>query len=331
MSTIGLPVLFLGTLLACVVLLRRLHRAAVNAPESDPRYSFHGGRVTSPRAILFPYEVAYLAGGAPRVAETALAALVDEGWIESTPSGRLHLGGRGDLVTSPDPVGIPVLSVVASGPPAASREIRRRATRLPAVRDVSRILYARRLLVARTTERCLRRLRRGVTGGLAALAIVLLVVAAMRSAELLSLPVVMAMGCLALALATPVLAWRGPLFRTVLGEAELTSLEGSVNEKARWVAEHVWTEDRVRSEQPWSDLDRIVDALQRPEASRPVQLGWLWGREDALMGIAVRGPRGIPDRGLQRGLNGRRRPHSKNGASTGLSTAVHKMMGSGDA
>jgi uncharacterized protein (TIGR04222 family) len=330
-STIGLPMLFLGTLLASVVLLRRLHRIAVEAPESDRRYSFRGGRVTSPRAILFPYEAAYLAGGPRRVAETALAALVDEGWIESTPSGRLHLGGRGDLVTSPDPVGIPVLSVVASVPPTASREIRRRATRLQEVRDVSRILYARRLLVARPIERRLRWLRWAVTAALGLLGVVLVVVAVVRTGELFSAPVVVAVGCLALGLAAPTLAWRRPLFRTALGEAELASLQGSVNEKARWVADHVWSGEPQRSHEPWSDLDRIVDALQRPASSRPVQLSWLWGREDALMAIAVRGPRGIPDRGLQRGLDRRGRPGSRNGASTGLSTAVHKIVGSDDA
>src|SRR5215472_5533672 len=173
-STYGLHVLFLVTLLAGVVLLRQLHRTAVEAPERDPRYSFHGGRVASPRAILFPYEAAYLAGGPPRVAETALAALVEEGWIESSPSGRLHLGGRSDLVTTPDPVGIPVLGVVASGPPTASREIRRRATHLREVRDVSRILYARRLLVSRPTERRLQRFRWGVTAVLTVAAAALL-------------------------------------------------------------------------------------------------------------------------------------------------------------
>jgi uncharacterized protein (TIGR04222 family) len=329
-STYGLHVLYLAILLAVVVLLRRLHRTAVEAPESDPRYSFHGGRVTSPRAILFPYEAAYLAGGPPRVAETALAALVDEGWIESTPSGRLHLGGRGDLVTSPDPVGIPVLSVVASGPPTGSREVRRRATGLREVRDVSRILYARRLLVARPTERRLRRLRWAATAVMALLGAALLAFVALQSADLLSPPVVVAAGCVVLALVAPALSWREPLFRTVLGEAELASLHGSVNDKARWVAERVWSDEAGPADEPWADVDRIVDALQRPAAARPVQLGWLWGREDALMAIALRGPRGIPDRGLRRGLNGRRRPQSKNGASTGLSTPVHKMVDSDD-
>jgi uncharacterized protein (TIGR04222 family) len=323
-------VLFLVTLLAGAVLLRRLHRTAVEAPEKDPRYSFHGGRVTSPRAILFPYEAAYLAGGAPRVAETALAALVDEGWIESSPSGRLHLGGRGDLVTSPDPVGIPVLSVVASGPPTASREIRRRATHLREVRDVSRILYARRLLVARPTERRLQRLRWGVTAVLAVAATGLLAFAVARTSDPLAPPVVIAAACFVLALVVPSLAWQGPLFRTALGEAELAALHGSVNDKARWVAERVWSDEPGPGHEPWADVDRIADALQRPAASRPVQLGWLWGREDALMAVALRGPRGIPDRGLRRGLNGRGGAASKNGSSTGLSTPVHKMVGSDD-
>jgi uncharacterized protein (TIGR04222 family) len=329
-STYGLHMLYLAILFAGVAVLRRLHRAAIEAPESDPRYSFHGGRVTSPRAILFPYEAAYLAGGPPRVAETALAALVDEGWIESTPSGRLHLGGRGDLVTSPDPVGIPVLSVVASGPPTASREIRRRATGLREVRDVSRILYARRLLVARPTERRLRRLRWIATVVLALLAAALLAVVALQSGDLLGVPVALAAGCVVLALVAPSLAWRRPLFRTSLGEAELASLRGSVNDKARWVAERVWSDQPGRVDEPWEDVDRIVDALQRPAAARPVQLGWLWGREDGLMAIALRGPRGIPDRGLRRGLNGRGRPPSKNGASTGLSTPVHNMVDTDD-
>jgi uncharacterized protein (TIGR04222 family) len=329
-STYGLHVLFLLTLLAGMVLLRQLHRTAVEAPEKDPRYSFHGGRVTSPRAILFPYEAAYLAGGPPRVAETALAALVDEGWIESSPSGRLHLGGRNDLVTSPDPVGIPVLGVVASGPPAASREIRRRATHLREVRDVSRILYARRLLVARPTERRLNQIRWGVTAGLTVAAAGLLAFAVMRTTDPLAPPVVIAAAFLVLALVAPSLAWQGPLFRTALGEAELATLRGSVSDKARWVAQRVWSDEPGAGDEPWGDVDRIVEALRRPAASRPVQLGWLWGREDALMAVALRGPRGISDRGLRRGLDGRNRPVSKNGASTGLSTGVHKMVGPDD-
>lgn len=315
-STYGPHVLFLAILVTAAAALWRLHRTAVESPESDPRYSFHGGRVTSPRAILFPYEAAYLAGGPPRVAETALAALVDEGWIESTPSGRLHLGGRGDLVTSPDPVGIPVLSVVASGPPAASRDVRRRAAHLKEVRDVSRILYARRLLVSRPTERRLSRLRWAVTVGLGLLGAALLAEAALRSAhDLTGPPVVLAAACLVLALVTPALAWGGPLFRTALGEAELAALHGSVNDKARWVAERVWSDEPGRSDEPWADVDRIVDALERPAAARPVQLGWLWGREDALMAIALHGPRGIPDRGLRRGLDGGRRTEAGNGSS----------------
>jgi len=329
-STFGPHVLFFAILLAGIVLVRRVHRTAVVSPESDPRYSFHGGRVASPRAILFPYEAAYLAGGAARVAETALAALVDEGWVESTPSGRLHLGGRGDLVTSPDPVGIPVLSVVASGPPAASREVRRRATHLAEIRDVSRILYARRLLVSRGTERRLRQVRWTVAAALAVGGAVLLAFEVLLSAELLVPPVVLAAALFVLGLVGPALAWQRPLFRTALGEAELAALEGSVNDKARWVAERVWSDEPGRSEEPWADVDRIVEALQRPAASRPVQLGWLWGREDALMAIALRGPKGIPDRGLRRGLNGRRTPPPKNGASTGLSTPVHKMVGPDD-
>jgi uncharacterized protein (TIGR04222 family) len=316
-STYGLHVLLVATLLASVVLLRRLHRSAVEAPESDPRYSFHGGRVSSPRAILFPYEAAYLAGGAGRVAETALAALVDEGWIESTPSGRLHLGGRGDLVTSPDPVGIPVLSVVASGPPAASREIRRRAAHLREVRDVSRILYARRLLVSRPVQRRLHHVRWGATAALVGAGIALLGFEVVRSPQLLSGPVELAAACLVVAAVAPSLAWQQPVFRTTLGEAELAAIAGSVNDKARWVAERVWSDEPGPIGEPWADLDRIVDALQRPAAARPVQLGWLWGREDALMAIALRGPLGIPDRGLRRGLNGRGGPYGKNGSSAG--------------
>jgi len=326
----GLHMLFLAILLGGVALLRRLHRVAVETPEADPRYSFQGPRMASPHAVLFPYEAAYLAGGPPRVAETALAALLEEGWIESSPSGRLHLGGRGDLVTSPDPVGIPVLSVVASGPPAASRDVRRRAAGLREVRDVSRILYARRLLVARPTERRLRRLRWAVSAVLTVAAVALVLAAAARSTALLSPPVVLAAMCVPLGLLVPVLAGRRPLFRTSLGEAELAAIHGSVRDKARWVAERVWSDEPGPAEVPWADVDRIADALQRPAAARPVQLGWLWGREDALMAIAVRGPRGIPDRGLRRGLAGRRRPAHRNGSSTGLSTPVHKMVDTDD-
>jgi uncharacterized protein (TIGR04222 family) len=330
-STYGLHLLFLAALLAGGFVLHRLHRAAVEAPERDPQASFPGGRAGSPTAILFPYEAAYLAGGQPRVVEAALSALLEEGWIESTPSGRLQLGGRGDLVTSPDPVGIPVLSVVASAPPTASREIRRRAAHLTELHDVSRILYARRLLVSEPVQRRLRRLRWAATGVLALAAAGLIAVAAVRSADLLSSPVVLAAACLVFALIMPALAWPRPLFRTALGDAELAAVCCTVTEKARWVSERLWTADRSADDGPWSDVDKIADALQRPAASRPVQLAWLWGREDALMAIAVRGPRGIPDVGLRRGLNGHPLPESKNAIYTGLLTPVHKMMSSDDA
>jgi uncharacterized protein (TIGR04222 family) len=325
-STYGLHVLFLVALLAAVLVLHRLHRSAVEAPETDPRYSFESGRAVSPGAILFPYEAAYLAGGMTRVVETSLAALLDEGWIESSPSGRLHLGVRGDLVTSPDPVGIPVLSVVASAPPTASREIRRRAAHLRELREVGRILYARRLIVSRPVQQRLRRLRWGATAGLALAAAALVAVSVTRTGHLLSPPAVLAAGCLVLALVTPALAWPRPLFRTALGDAELSGLRDTVNDKARWVSERLWSVEPAPPDEPWADVDRISDALLRPAVSRPVQLSWLWGREDGLMAIAVRGPRGIPDRGLRRGLNGHTRPGFVTGASTGLSTTVHKML-----
>src|SRR5207245_2477057 len=153
-----------------------------------------------------------------------------------------------------DPVGIPVLSVVASGPPTASREIRRRAAHLREVRDVSRILYARRLLVSRPTERRLRRLRWAVTAVLTAAGAALLAYEVLRWGDLLATPVALAVVCLALGLVAPGLAWQGPLFRTALGEAELASLKGSVNDKAKWVAERVWSDEPGRSEEPWADV-----------------------------------------------------------------------------
>jgi uncharacterized protein (TIGR04222 family) len=330
-STYGPDLLFLAILLAGVYFLQRQRRGAVEEPEADPSAAVRGPRANSARAVLFPYEAAYLAGGPPRVAETALAALLDEGWIESTPSGRLHLGGRADLVTSPDPVGIPVLAVVASGPPAASREVRRRASHLREVGNVSRILYARRLLVGRPAERRLGRVRWTATLVLLALAAAALALAVLRSSGLLTAPVLVAACCVPLALLAPGLATRDPLFRTSLGEAELGSLCDSLRDKARWVASRVWSDVTPAPDEPWADVDRIVDALQRPATARPVQLAWLWGREDALMAIALRGPRGIPDRGLRRGLDGRRGPASGYGTSTGLSTPVHKMVRSDDA
>src|SRR5215471_7429920 len=141
-STYGLHLLYLATLLGCVALLRRLHRMAIESPEADPAHFVHGARSNSPHALLFPYEAAYLSGGPERVVETALATLVDDGWIESTPSGRLSLGPRDDLVRNPDAVAISVLAVVAGQPPAPAREVRRRASRCREVREVSAILYA---------------------------------------------------------------------------------------------------------------------------------------------------------------------------------------------
>ncbi len=333
-STYGPHVVYLAIVVTCAVALRRLRQAAMEAPEADPLYAVGGSRAGSPRAVLFAYEAAYLAGGPARVVETALAALLDEGWIESTPSGRLHLGRRVDLVTAPDPVGIPVLSVVASGPPAAAREIRRRASRLREVLDVSRILYARRLLVTPPAQWRLRLLTWGATGLLALAGMALLLVTAIRSQYVSSAPVFTAAAALLVSVAVAALAGRSSLFRSAFGEVELEALRASVRDKARWVAGRVWSDEPGSpAEDPWADVDRIADALQRPAASRPVQLAWLWGREDAQMAVAVRGPRAIPDPGLRRGLDGRGRRRvraARIGSSTGLSTPVHKMVGSDD-
>ena len=335
-STYGPIGLYLAILVVCGVALSRFHRAAVDKPEADPLYAVAGSRAGSPRALLFAYEAAYLAGGPARVVETALAALLDEGWIESTLSGRLHLGHRGDLVTAPDPVGIPVLSVVAAGPPTAAREIRRRAARLREVLDVSRILYARRLLVTHQSQRRLRLLTWGATGLLALAGVALVLVTAIRSQEPASAPVFAAAAALLVAVAVTARVARSPLFRSADGEVELHALRASVCDKARWVAGRVWSDESGSADEdgPWADVDRIADALQRPAASRPVQLAWLWGREDAQMAVAVRGPRAIPDPGLRRGLDGRGGPRgrpAKPGSSTGLSTPVHKMVGTDDA
>jgi hypothetical protein len=152
------------------------------------------------------------------------------------------------------------------------------------------------------------------------------------SPDLRSFPVVLAVVALVAGLVAPALAWRRPLFRTAPGEAELFGLRGSVCDKARWVAGRVWSDELPAQEGgPWSDVDRIVDALRRPPAARPVQLGWLWGREDGLMAIAVRGPAAIPDRGLRRGLNGNGGSAAGGGSSTALSTPVHKMVRPDDA
>ncbi len=334
-STYGPLVLYLAIVVTCAVEVRRLRQAAVEAPEADPLYAVEGSRAGSSRAILFAYEAAYLAGGPARVVETALGALLDEAWIESTPSGRLHLGRRGDLVTAPDPVGIPVLSVVAGGPPAAAREIRRRASRLREVVDVSRILYARRLLVTPPAQQRLRLLTWGAASLLGLAGVALLLVTAIRSQQLASAPVFLAAAALLVAVAVPVRAGRSSLFRSAHGEAELEALRASVRDKARWVAGRVWSDEPAApAEGPWDDVDRIADALQRPAASRPVQLAWLWGREDGQMAVAVRGPRAIPDPGLRRGLDGRGGPRVRaprfRSSSTGLSTPVHKMVGPDD-
>ncbi|HKF77610.1 MAG TPA: TIGR04222 domain-containing membrane protein [Candidatus Dormibacteraeota bacterium] len=330
LSTYGLHVLFLATLLACTIVLRRLHRTAIEAPEADPEQFRFGPRSSSPHGMLFPYEAAYLAGGPLRVAETALTSLVDEGWVESAPSGRLRLGSRDELVRTPDPVAVSVLGIVASGPPATAREVRRRAARAAEVLDVSGILYARRLLLGPPARRRLRLLRWAATGLLALAGTALLLTAFARSPDLRSPPVAVAAAELALGLVAPALSWRRAFFRTALGERVLASLQGAVCDKARWVACRVWSDESGTPASPWADVDRIGDALGRPAAGRPVQLGWLWGREDALMAVAVRGPRGIPDPGLRKGLDGARRSPATTASSTGLSTPVHNIVGSGD-
>lgn len=330
-STYGLHLLFAGTVIGCAILLHRLHQLAVDAPEPDPRYFLHGARATSPHAVLFPYEAAYLAGGPGRVAETALAALVDEGWVESTASGRLRLGSGGGSVELPDPVATGVLAAVPGGRQTAATEVWHRAVRLREVLEVGGILYARRLLVSEAAKRRLARLRWAATGVLAAAGGSLLLTAVSRSPQLGSPPVIAAAAALALGLVMPALVWRRPLFRTALGEVELFALCGSVCDKARWVARRVWSDEaEVADGDLWADVDRIVVALQRPPSGRPHQLGQLWGREDAQMAVALRGLRGITDRGLRRGLDGGARAAVKRAPSTALSTPVHNMVRPGD-
>ncbi|HSR22644.1 MAG TPA: TIGR04222 domain-containing membrane protein, partial [Candidatus Eisenbacteria bacterium] len=249
----GLQVLFLAILLGCVALLGRLHRDAVEAPEADPRHRLLGPRATSRHALLFPYEAAYLAGGPGRVVEIALASLLDEGWIASSAGGGLRLGERGDLVAAPDPVAISVLAVVAGGPPAPARDVRRRAARLREVRDVSGILYARRLVVAEAARRRLRRLRWTASVLLGVGGAVLLVAAASRSPGLASPPVIAAAAALVIGPVAPRLAGGGPLFRTAAGESELGALRGRVLDKAHWVAGRVWSDRAGASPQgPWA-------------------------------------------------------------------------------
>jgi uncharacterized protein (TIGR04222 family) len=328
-STYGLHLLYLATLLGGVLLLRRLHRMAVDTPEPDSRPYVNGSptpRSTSPHGLLFPYEAAYLAGGPQRVAETALSTLLEDGWIESSPSGRLRLGARGDLVASLDPVAISVLSVVAGGPPTAAAEARRRASRLREVLDVSGILIVRRLLVAAATKRRLQRLRWAASGVLGLAGGALVVAAASRAADLVSPPVIAAALLLVVGLSAPALIWRRQFFRTALGEVELLARYGCVCDKAHWVASRVWSDQPDIPIRPWADVDRIVDALQRPPAARPVQLGWLWAREDTLMAIALIGARGIPNAGLRRGLSGGGRAVARAGSSTALSTPVHNIV-----
>lgn len=331
-DTYGLHVLYLATLLGGVALLRRLHRQAVESPEADPRHLPRGPRANSPHSLLFPYEAAYLAGGPQRVVETALASLMEEGWIESSAGGRLRLGGRWDLVAAPDPVAIGVLAVVAGGPPRAAGEIRRRAARIPEIGAVTPILYARRLLVSEATQRRLRRLRWASAGVLAVAGAALLTDVARGSPALASPPVIVAGAALVLGITAPLLAGPRPLFRTAQGDADLRTLQSNVQEKARWVAGRVWS-DRPdgSSTGAWADVDRIVEALARPPAGRPVQLGWLWGREDGQMAIALGGAPGIPDRGLRRSLQSGGRSISKVASSTALSTTVHNMVRPDDA
>jgi uncharacterized protein (TIGR04222 family) len=329
-SIYAFHLLFVAAVLLSTLLLRRLHRLAVDAPAADPRHLAAGGRSNSPHALLFPYEAAFLAGGPERVAEAALAALAQDGWIESTPSGRLSLGPRDDLVRASDPVAISVLAMVAGQPPAAAREVRRRAGRLREILDVSGILYARRLLVSESTRNRLRFLRWLVAGLAAVAGAVLLLATASRAPGLRSPPVLAAAAVTLVGVLVPPLAGRRPLFRTALGEAELFALCGAVCDKAHWVAGRVWSNETEAQEgKPWADVDRIVAALQRPPTGRPPQLGELWGREDEAMAIALRGRRGIPDRGLRRGLDDGGRS-ARRGPSTSLSTPVHNMMRPGD-
>jgi uncharacterized protein (TIGR04222 family) len=326
-KTYGLHLVFLATVAGCAVLLRRLHRLAVDSPEPDPEHLFHGSRATSPQAVLFPYEAAYLAGGPGRVAETALAALVEEGWVEATPSGRLRRGSGGESVELPDPVATGVLAAVPGDRQTAATEVWHRAVRLREVLDVGGILYARRLLVSKPAKRRLRRLRWAATGVLAAAGCALLLTAVTRSPRIASPPVVAAAAALALGLVAPALVGRRRLFRTARGEVELFSLVGSVCAKARWVARRVWSDEAEAAVGGvWTDVDRIVVALQRPPAGRPHLLAELWGREDAQMAVAVRGLRGITDRGLRRGLDGGARAAVKRTPSTALSTPVHNMV-----
>jgi uncharacterized protein (TIGR04222 family) len=327
LNAYGLHVLFLAAVCGIVWLLSRLDRAAVEAPDADPRHRLHGSRATSRHALLFPYEAAYLAGGPQRVVETALAALHDEGWIESSAAGTLRLGRRRDLVAAPDRVAISVLAVVAGGPPSPARDVRRRAARQREVRDVSGILYGRRLVLSDASRLRLRRQRRAASALLGVAGVALLVATASRSPALTSAPVVAGAAAAVIGAVAPLLAARRPLFRTARGETVLGELRGRVLDKAHWVTGRIWSDRPEASpDGRWADVDRIVDALGRPATARPVQLGWLWGREDGLMAIALRGAPAIPDGGLRRGLLIGARGPAGTLSSTALSTPVHNIV-----
>ena len=294
----GLDVTLVLAAVGSGLLLRRLRALALMAADGEGRSARSEPGFDSRRALLFPYEAAYLAGGPARVALTALAAAVGDGWLETSPAGSVRLG---ESVTLPDPIASSAIGILpAQGSESPARVVRRRIARLREVRDVSAVLHARRLLVGEPARLRLGRVRRIAAGTLGLAGAVLVALALLGPGHPLG-PTAAAAAALALSVAVPLHAGRRLPFRTAPGEAQLVALRAVVADKARMVRCQLWP-DEPADGAPWGDVGRIVRELGLPPEQRARGLAPLWGREDALMTVALWGGWGVADAGLRAGL-----------------------------
>ena len=106
--------------------------------------------MTGPRTLLpttlHVYDVAHLAGGPERVADTAVVALLGRGLLRVDPAGRLQAVGRPGGWGVRHPAEAAVLDAVGPRPRWSATTVRRQVTADPRVAALGRQLAAEGLL-----------------------------------------------------------------------------------------------------------------------------------------------------------------------------------------